>query len=145
MDGMKVTGSRGVGSSGGTAAPKKAAGGFSVSQSPAPTSAAPIQSTGGLSSVGPLEALMALQEVEGPLERRRKAVRRAGRILDVLDEVKLELLDGAVDAGSLHRLTAAVRSEQGEADDPNLLGVLRAIEARAAVELAKLEMSRRAA
>jgi hypothetical protein len=142
---MKVTGTGGITSTGGASAPKKASGGFAVSGSAGQASAAPIRSASGLSSVGPLEALMALQEVDGPLERRRKAVRRAGRILDVLDEVKLGLLDGEVDAGSLHRLTAAVRSEQGEAEDPGLKGVLREIEARAAVELAKLEMARQAA
>lgn len=142
---MKVTGASGVGSAGGASAPRKAAAGFSVSGLSAQPAAAPVQHAGGLSSVGPLEALMALQEVEGPLERRRKAVSRAGRILDVLDEVKLGLLDGGVDAASLRRLVSAVRSERGEAEDPQLKGVLREIEARAAVEMAKLEMSRQAA
>ena len=95
--------------------------------------------------VGSIDALLALQEVGGPLERRRKAVRRAGVILDVLDEVKLALLDGGVPPAALERLMTAVRLERGGADDPRLQGLLDEIEMRAAVELAKLEMGRPAA
>jgi hypothetical protein len=95
--------------------------------------------------VGSIDALLALQEVGGPLERRRRAVRRAGVILDVLDEVKLALLDGGVPQAALERLVSAVRLERGSADDPRLQGLLDEIETRAAVELAKIEMSRPAA
>jgi hypothetical protein len=91
--------------------------------------------------VGSIDVLLALQEVGGPLERRRKAVRRAGVILDVLDEVKLALLDGAVPPDALGRLISAVRLERGGADDPQLQGLLDEIETRAAVEMAKIEMS----
>jgi len=91
--------------------------------------------------VGSIDVLLALQEVGGPLERRRKAVRRAGVILDVLDEVKLALLDGGVPPAALQRLITAVRLERGGADDARLQGLLDEIETRAAVELAKIEMS----
>ncbi len=99
---------------------------------------------GALSGVSSLDALLALQEVDGPLERRRRAVRRGGRILDVLDEVKLALLDGGAGQGSLSRLMDAVRMERGQTEDPGLEGVLDEIETRAAVELAKWETARAA-
>jgi len=99
----------------------------------------------GPTGVASLDALLALQEVGGPLERRRRAVRRAGRILDVLDEVKLSLLEGGLPPAALDRLVSAIREERGGTDDPNLEGLLDEIETRAAVELAKLEMARAAA
>jgi hypothetical protein len=104
----------------------------------------PTAKAGGAAGIGSLDALIALQEVGGPLERRRKAVRRAGQILDVLDELKLDLLDGGIPPSRLDRLLGAVRLERGEADDPHLRVLLDEIETRAVVELAKLEMARAA-
>jgi hypothetical protein len=82
---------------------------------------------------------MALQAVGGPLERRRRAVRRADKILDVLDEVKISLLEGEVPASALTNLVKAVQQTRDSTDDPGLESVLNEIETRAAVEIAKLE------
>lgn len=143
---MKVNGPNGVGSA---AAPRgaagTAAGGFSLPDVSGAADAAPTARATSVVGVGSIDALLALQEVGGPLERRRKAVRRAGVILDVLDEVKLALLEGGVPPAALERLVAAVRLERGGADDPRLQGLLDEIETRAAVEMAKLEMARAAA
>ncbi len=97
------------------------------------------------SQVGSLEALLALQEMEGPLERRRRAVKRGARILDQLDAVKLGVIDGEVAPETLARLEAAVRETRAGTEDANLEGVLDEIETRAAVELAKRELRARAA
>jgi hypothetical protein len=94
---------------------------------------------GSLSGVASLDALLALQDVGGPTERKRRAVRRAGRILDVLDEVKLGLLSGEVTTNDLTRLQMAVRDQREATEDPGLENILNEIETRAAVELAKLE------
>jgi hypothetical protein len=142
---MKVTGPNGLGQAGPAKSARPAASGFTLAGTAgtgAPTQAAAAQ---GVSGVGSVDALIALQQVDSATERRRRAVRRAGRILDVLDEVKLALLDGEISASALTDLNAAVRDQRLEADDPGLQAVLRQIEARAAVELAKIEMSRRAA
>ena len=142
---MKVSGPS---STGPAAAPRGAgtasASGFSLDGVAGASGAAPTARMAGVGAVSSLDALIALQEVGGPLERRRKAVRRAGRILDVLDEVTLGLLDGGVSAGALDRLVLAVRQERGEADEPRLRDLLEEIETRAAVELAKLEVARTA-
>ena len=92
-----------------------------------------------------VDALLALQDVGGPLERKRRAVRRASRILDVLDEVKLALLDGGLSVSQLDRLRRAIRDERGLTDDPKLEELLDQIELRAAVEMAKLEQAAAAA
>jgi len=83
--------------------------------------------------------------VGGPLERRRRAVSRAGRILDVLEDMKRGLLDDGLRPQDMERLRRAVRDERLGTDDPKLEGVLDEIETRAAVELAKLEQAARAA
>jgi hypothetical protein len=85
-----------------------------------------------------------LQEVGGPLERRRRSVARAGRILDGLDDLKLAMLGGAPSQAALAALMNAVRDGRANTDDPGLEGVLDEIETRAAVELAKSEMARAA-
>lgn len=140
---MKVGSSSGP--AGPTAGPAKpaAAPGFSAQLSGAgvPASAA----VSGAAPVSSLEALVALQQEEGPLERRRRAVVRAGAVLDLLDEVKLALLDGGATAPALERLARAVRSERARTDDPRLEEVLDEIETRAAVEMAKLDAARAAA
>ena len=137
---MKVTGPSGpAGATGARAAPSQAAAsGFSIAT---PSAGAPtgVTSAASVNAVSTLDALMALQEVGGPLERRRRAVRRAGTILDALDSLKLELLEGPLDPAVLESLTRAVREQRSMTDDPNLEGLLDQVETRAVVELAKLE------
>ena len=99
----------------------------------------------GVSAVGSLDALIALQEVDGPLGRRRRAIGRAGRVLDELDSLKLSMLDGEISETGLRRLSAAIREQRDATSDPALEALLDQIEARAAVELAKLEIALRAA
>ncbi len=144
---MKVNGSSSLGS---TAAPRvgarSATGGFAVPSATAGAGeVAHATPAAALSGVSSLDALLALQEVAGPLERRRKAVRRAGRILDVLDDIKIALLDGDLTPTALDHLVLAVRQERAGVDDARLQGVLNEIETRAAVEIAKLEVARAAA
>ena len=143
---MKISGSTGPSAStpsrvGGRGA---AAGGFAAGGSSSASSAAPAPRTGAMSAVTSLDALLALQDVEGPLERRRRAMRRAGRILDALDEMKLSLLEGGEGDAQLIRLSDAVRAERDKTHDSGLEGVLDEIETRAAVEIAKREFARAA-
>lgn len=145
---MKVTRSSGVGSVGGprgAARPAGGQGGFSLPTVAGAGAAPDVARSAGVGGVASIGALIALQDVGGPLERRRRAMGRAGRILDVLDEVKLALIDGAVSGTDLDRLMRAVREERLATDDSGLEGVLNEIETRAAVELAKLEQARVAA
>jgi hypothetical protein len=141
---MKVSGASGVGPAGGPGKARPASGGFQLPQATGaagPAQAARAASVAGVMSV---DALLALQDVGGPLERKRRAVRRAGRILDILEEVKLGLLSGEVTSGHLDKLMVAVREQRDGTEDEKLEGVLNEIETRAAVEMAKLERARRA-
>jgi hypothetical protein len=143
---MKVTGPGGIGSSSG-ARPARGAGGdgfriVTPDTASGPSQAASVSATQGVMGV---EALLALQDVGSPTERKRRAVRRAGRILDTLDALKVALLEGEISAADLDRLRRAVRDERDNTDDPALEAVLDEIELRAAVEVAKLEAASRAA
>ena len=124
--------------------PVSAGGGFKPSGAGAAASTAASARPGTASGVASLDALLALQEVGGPLERRRRSVARAGRILDGLDGLKLAMLGGAPSNAALTALISAVRDGRSATDDPGLEGVLDEIETRAAVELAKSEMARAA-
>lgn len=129
----------------GGSAPAGTAGGFAPAGAAGSVrGAAPASAASGAGLVGGLGALLALQDVGGPLERRRRAVARGGRLLDDLDRVKLALLDGGDPADALHALSRACAEARERGDDPGLDGVLDEIDLRAAVELAKAEVGRAA-
>ena len=137
---MKVTGPSGPASATGARATpaQSAVSGFSLS-TPSVSAPAGVTAAASVNAVSSLEALFALQEVGGPLERRRRAVWRADKILDALEGLKLELLEGVLNPAMLESLTRAVREQRSMTDDPKLEGLLDEVETRAAVELAKLE------
>lgn len=123
--------------------PTRATGGFSLP--PASGAAAPPSAgaTSSMSGVAGMSALMALQGVEDPTERRRRAVRRGNGLLDRLEDLKMALLSGQDGSVALSRLAQDLREERPETDsDPGLKAVLDQIELRAAVEMAKSESSR---
>lgn len=84
-----------------------------------------------------IDAILALQGVDGPISGRRRSVRRGASLLDLLDEIKTDLLIGRVAADSLDRITD-ILSEARERSTPGLEALLDDIELRARVELAKL-------
>jgi hypothetical protein len=120
-----------------------AASGFApADQADAPAAAARAAAPVG---VGSLQALLALQETLSPTERRRRAVRRGGRILDGLDQLRLAVLDmDGREATALQELGSAVREAREDTDDPALEALLEQIEIRAAVEIAKRRMTAQA-
>jgi hypothetical protein len=140
---MKVSSTGSVGASGASRAKASGSGAsFSLPSVNGASGAASVAQAGGVAGIGSLDALLALQAMGDPLERRKRAVRRADGILDILGEVKIALLDGDVSTATLDRLTRAIREQRDSTDDPRLEGVLNEIETRAAVEKAKLEQAR---
>ena len=138
---MKVSGSRSPIPLGPTRGQAREAGAdFAPSASGAPQASAAAARVGALGAVGSLDALLALQETLSPLERRRRAVRRAGVMLDALDDLKFALIDPeGVDASAAGRLADAIRQTRDETDDSELEALLEQVEIRAAVEIAKRE------
>jgi hypothetical protein len=89
-----------------------------------------------------LDALLAMQEVEDPTERRKRSVKRGRGALDVLDELKLGLLSGSFNASTVARLRTAAADLKASSGDPGLDAVLSEIELRVEVELAKAGQAR---
>jgi Class II flagellar assembly regulator len=117
------------------AARRSAAGSFSLPEEETHTGPA---GTAAVRTVGGIDALIALQGVEGVEERRRRALKRGLTALDVLDEMKLGLLSGQLDHGTLVKLKAAAAGLKDISGDPQLDRVLAEIELRVEVELAKM-------
>jgi Class II flagellar assembly regulator len=135
---IRIHGTSGIG---GPAAPAKArrtaSGTFSLeTDTPARATTAP---TGAL-NIGGIDTLLALQSVEEPGERRRKAVKRGRGALDALDALKLDLLAGTLDAAALVRLKTAAAGLAEPTGEAGLDTVLAEIALRVEVELAKIGM-----
>ena len=113
---------------------RTASGTFTVSEEEAPRSSGAASS---LRSISTLDALMALQGVEDPTERKKRALAKGRNALDVLDALKVGLLDGSVDGSTLARLKVAADGLTEGSGDSALDTVLGEIDLRVAVELAK--------
>ncbi len=98
---------------------------------------APPVETQGVSAVN---ALLVVQEVPDSAEgRSRGLLRRHGEdILDRLDRIRCQVLEGAVSRQDLAQLAHSLRARKIQSDDPRLNGLIEEIELRAEVELAKL-------
>ena len=84
-----------------------------------------------------IDALLALQGVDDPLERRRRSVQKGRGALDLLDELKIAMLSGGTSPASVTRLRAAAADLKASSGDPGLDAVLSEIDLRVEVELAK--------
>ncbi len=111
---------------------------FSLSE---PASQQPQSAAVALRTLGGIDALIALQGVEDPVERRRRVVKHGRRALDALDEVKLGLLSGTLDQGTMLRLKAVAADLKEGSGDARLDSVVAEIDLRVEVELAKAGMS----
>ena len=117
-----------------TTARRTGGGSFTVSEDDSPRNAT---STGSLRAISTVDALIALQGVDDPKERKKRALVKGRNALDVLDTLKLGLLDGSVDQSTLARLKVVSEGLTETSGDTGLDGVLGEIDLRVAVELAK--------
>ena len=132
---MRIYGPNGTASTGPASNTRRTAStGFSLPDIPSTTESRQATAPRG---VGTIDALLALQGVEDPVERRKRAVTRGRTALDVLDDLKLQLLAGSMDNTLVQRLRTAASDLKQSSGDPRLDGVLSEIELRVEVELAK--------
>lgn len=134
---MRIYGSSGTAVATAPSSARRAPGGtFSVAGQDAPRNA---PAATGLRSVSTLDALIALQGVDNDDFNRRKkrAVAKGRNALDVLDQLKLGLIDGSIDQGALARLKVAAEGLGESSGDAGLDAVMGEIDLRVAVELAK--------
>ncbi len=94
----------------------------------------------GLAAAVPLDALLSLQEaLAGGIgeEAQRRARKHASDLLTKMEEMRLGILSGELDASVLDGLSRLVRQHREQVEDPALADILAEIDLRAQVELAK--------
>lgn len=114
----------------------------------APTGARPTPAPlagGAIGTLPGVDALLVLQRVPDPEERRQRAARRGARLLDGLEALRRGLLDGVLPEATLRELRLGLAELEAVPDQPQLQAVLTEIAVRVEVELAKLEQAAAAA
>src|SRR5258708_15041696 len=140
---MRILGTNGTSApAAGTAAKRASSGTFSLEGENTTRSAAPASGT---RTIGGLETLLALQGVEEPGEKRRRAVKRGRNALDALDALKLGLLSGTLDTAALARLRTVAPGLSEATGDPGLDTVIAEIDLRVARGLGNIAMPTREA
>ncbi len=90
------------------------------------------------SPIASVDAIVALQGVDDSTTSNKKAIKKSLDLLDRLEEIRHGLLIGSIPVDRLKQLKTALEQMNVPADDPGLGQIVRDIEVRAAVELAKL-------
>ncbi len=93
-------------------------------------------------AVGAIEGILAVQEVSDEAGGRSRGVARGHDLLDRLDEIRHGLLLGAIPRDRLVGLREQVQARRETVTDPQLSAILDEIDLRAAVELAKLGITK---
>jgi hypothetical protein len=114
---------------------RASSGPFSVNEN---TESSATKGPSAVRTFGGIDALIALQGVDDPLERRRQGVKRGRLALDALDELKIGLLGGTLTPATLNKLRSAAAFLKDGSGEVGLDGVLDEIELRVEVEIAKL-------
>ncbi len=105
---------------------------FSVEKRSAGASRVATQATAMLADI---ESMLALQGIED--DPRERGMRRGNAVLDLLEELKIALLEGDAGGGRLDRLASLVAEAPEDTGIPGLDDVIAAVDLRARVELAK--------
>lgn len=94
-------------------------------------------------AVAGVESILAVQATgDATEERQRRLAREYGEdILDKLDQIRADLLAGAIPKERLANIAQLMRAQKRRTDDPRLNEIIEEIELRAEVEIAKLTRS----
>jgi len=95
----------------------------------------------GVSSANSISSILGVQEVDDALAHASKGKRRALDILDMLDDLRVQLLEGGLSREKLLQLNRMVSVRRATVTDPKLAALLDEIDLRAQVELAKYSSS----
>ena len=98
---------------------------------------------GDVAATSALSNLLSLQEISEEDVRRKKLLQQGKNMLDVLEQLRQQLLMGAIPAHMMQDLARQLSVEKEKTLDPAMNELIEDIELRLAVELAKLDMARR--
>lgn len=141
---MRVTGTRTIRETRNVGRKRASPGGAEQFRVETPENRTESPAVAGTAPPAPIDPLLSLQEVPDSTARRARSLLRGHDLLDDLDEIRHGLLAGVLSHNRLRQLQDRL-NELRERDNDNLSQLLDEIEVRAAVELAKLEMSQRSA
>lgn len=133
---MKIEGGRGVSAPNGA---RKAGAAPAPGFAPAAEAPQRASAASGVGGVTALDAILALQGDEPPAQRRARQAKRGAAVLDTLEKLERGLVFGHAPAALQGEMESLRRGAEatGEA---GLDSILREIDTRLAVELAKLDM-----
>jgi hypothetical protein len=133
---MKIESGRGVAPSSTT----RKAGSAAPALGFAPTVEAParVAATSAASAVTPLDAIIALQADDPGAQRRARQARRGRDVLDALEKLERGLLVGRA-PGTLRAELENLQNAASPTGEPGLDEILREIDTRLVVEIAKLD------
>ena len=97
--------------------------------------------TAPVGNIGSMAGLVGINEVDEQEHKHRQAMKRGRFTLEALEQLRNALLMGSLPLTTLRNLEKLIAEERGTTHDPVLNSLLDDIELRAAVEMAKLEMS----
>ncbi len=115
-----------------------AGGGFQVARNRGQRRASSLRGPVALANA---DTIMAVQMVDDADQRKRKTVDRGNEMLDLLDDLKVGLLAGRLSEHSLKQLKLTVAKKDLSAGDRHLEDLMKQIDLRARVELAKIAKS----
>jgi hypothetical protein len=111
--------------------------GFAVESGTSSHGSSSSSALSGTTAINSVDALLAVQAAGDFTEARKRATERAFSLLDVLDDLKIALLEGGIPRSKLTVLIDTLKTRRDSVDDPRLEAMLDEVETRAAVELAK--------
>jgi len=91
----------------------------------------------GVGATGAVSGVIGVQEVDDALAHASRGKLRAQDLLDRLEDLRIELLTGAISREKLMQLAHVVSMRRAQVTDPRLAEILDEIDLRAQVELAK--------
>lgn len=103
--------------------------------------AAAIGDVSDIAAASAVGTMLALQEISEEEVRRRKLAQQGKNMLDELENLRRDLLIGAIPGERLQGLARQLSVQKQSVADPRLAALIDDIELRVAVELAKLEMA----
>tara|TARA_B100001142_G_C14259277_1_gene626368 strand:- start:58 stop:492 length:435 start_codon:yes stop_codon:yes gene_type:complete len=97
------------------------------------------QASEGVSTIGSLDSILAAQEVSDSTDEHSKGalVQYGDQLLNYLDEIKLDILNGAIPKEKLTNLAQILRQNRQVCDDHHLNSIIDEVELRVEVEVAK--------
>ncbi len=104
----------------------------------APGQTSGLSGTSGPQTISNIGTLIAAQEVDEKVRQHERAVTHGSDMLDVLDQLKVSLLNGRLSPQMINHLRKLIAQKGDFQVDDGLKQVLSHIELRAEVELAKL-------